>query len=72
MTSSSSPNGWICAAECLPPAGTTFVMTSLRWKEWQYVVKKQWTAAENRNNAKALASLYWLALPKLPEPANEK
>ena len=62
---------WTRMSEQLPPEGVTFVLTSIKWKDRQYVVKKQWTASEKKNNAKALSSLYWLALPKLPEIVNE-
>lgn len=58
---------WIPMSCELPPENVTFVLTSLKWKDRQYVVKKQWTEAEQKNNAKRLSSLYWLALPQLPE-----
>lgn len=67
----SSAKKWTCMSEQLPPDGVTFVLTSLKWKDRQYVVKKQWTAAEKRNNAKSLSSLFWLPLPSLPEQNNE-
>ena len=54
-------------AELLPPEGVTFVLTSSVWKDRRYVVKKQWTDAEKRNNKAALHCLYWLELPPLPE-----
>ena len=58
---------WVCMADKSPPVGATFVLTSTNWKDRQYVVKKQWTAAEKRNNKPALHCLYWLELPPLPE-----
>lgn len=61
---------WIPMNKELPPEDVTFVLTSLKWKDRQYVVKKQWTDAEKKNNAKRLSSLYWLALPQLPEEKN--
>ena len=60
-------NGWIRMDRQTPPEGVHFVMTSTKWKDRQFVVKKQWTAVEKRNNKTALHCLYWLELPPLPE-----
>ena len=60
-------NGWICAAEQLPSPGVTFVVTGLHWKDRQYVVKKQWTAPDQKGCERRLSTLYWLPLPPLPK-----
>lgn len=60
-----SAHVWTCMSEKAPPDGVTFVMTSSKWKARQYVVKNQWTKTEQKNNAKSLSYLYWIALPPL-------
>lgn len=66
-----SAHAWTCMSDKAPPEGVTFVMTSSKWKARQYVVKNQWTKAEQKNNAKSLSCLYWMALPPLPIPKEE-
>lgn len=66
------PQKWTCMADQLPPEGVTFVLTSSKWKDRQYLVKKVWTATEKRNNKTALHCLYWLPLPPFNEKDNSK
>lgn len=63
---------WICMSDQLPPEGVTFVLTSAKWKDRQYVVKKTWTVSEKRNNKMALHCLYWFPLPPFNEEVNSK
>lgn len=55
---------WIRMSDLIPPLGVTFVLTSSKWSDRQYVVKKVWSARDAKcHSKKSLSCLYWHPLP---------